>query len=190
MKYTDCMIDLETLSTRWDATILSIGYQFFTPSKDLYGPAGEILVEFKNNVQDRHVLKSTETWWSEQGEDAQRVLHSDGRLSLADALELLTKEIVEHSNAQKVQVWGNGSVFDITILDHAFRTVLGRGAPWQFRFVRDVRTIVEVGRMFSFDPKKTIPFTGVKHNAADDAKHEASYVTEIVQLLQHINKKG
>ncbi|WP_314731978.1 3'-5' exonuclease [Escherichia coli] len=48
---------------------------------------------------------------------------------------------------------------------------------------RDVRTIVELGKTIDFDARTVIPFEGVRHNALDDARHQAKYVTATIQKL-------
>ncbi|MBC1033642.1 3'-5' exoribonuclease domain-containing protein, partial [Escherichia coli] len=47
----------------------------------------------------------------------------------------------------------------------------------------DVRTIVELGKTIDFDARTVIPFEGVRHNALDDARHQAKYVTATIQKL-------
>jgi len=186
-KYTDLVIDLETLSTRWNATVLSIGYQFFSPLTFEFGPKKEILVEYAGlTQQNHHVCNGTKKWWSKQGEDAKRVLTEPNRVALGEALNILTADVVQSSNTDSLEVWGNGSSFDITIMDFAFRTHLGREAPWRFYNVRDVRTLVKTGQLFGIEFKANNSFVGVKHNAADDAEHEAKYITDIITSLNSI----
>ncbi|EBO5570485.1 3'-5' exoribonuclease, partial [Salmonella enterica] len=48
---------------------------------------------------------------------------------------------------------------------------------------RDVRTIVELGKAIGFDPKRDMPFEGTRHNALDDAIHQAKYVSAIWKKL-------
>lgn len=48
---------------------------------------------------------------------------------------------------------------------------------------RDVRTIVDLGQSIGFDPKRDMPFDGIKHDALADAIHQARYVSAIWQLL-------
>ncbi|EQA7358075.1 3'-5' exonuclease [Enterobacter hormaechei] len=48
---------------------------------------------------------------------------------------------------------------------------------------RDVRTVVEMGKAISFDPKRDMPFEGTRHSALDDAIHQAKYVSAIWQKL-------
>lgn len=53
---------------------------------------------------------------------------------------------------------------------------------------RDVRTIVEMGRVIlNIDPKKTMTREGVHHSALDDAKFQAKYVSEIWTLFEAVS---
>lgn len=46
---------------------------------------------------------------------------------------------------------------------------------------RDVRTIVELGRLVGFAPKRDMPINGERHNALADAIHQVRYVSAIYQ---------
>ncbi|HBC9301057.1 TPA: 3'-5' exoribonuclease, partial [Escherichia coli] len=48
---------------------------------------------------------------------------------------------------------------------------------------RDVRTIVELGKAIDFDARTAIQFEGERHNALDDARYQAKYVSVIWQKL-------
>ncbi|MFW8589859.1 3'-5' exonuclease [Glaciecola sp. 2405UD65-10] len=186
--YTDLMLDLETVSTRNNAAIVSIGYQFFNPTTEEFGPNKEIVIDTTYAVEPEfnpgyHVCARTMNWWSKQGAEAKRIFEDVNNVSISYGLELLIDEILDHSEANDLLVWGNGSTFDITILKNAFLLSHDSEPPWQHENVRDVRTLVAIGRLFGIDPKVDIEFTGVKHNAADDAKHQAVYCTAIHQLL-------
>lgn len=74
--------------------------------------------------------------------------------------------------------WGNGSTFDITILEAWFNAV-GVRCPWKFWNVRDVRTAVD---LLGINPKE---FTrdGTYHNALDDCLHQIKYLTSGTKTL-------
>lgn len=55
--------------------------------------------------------------------------------------------------------------------------------PWRYYNDRDVRTIVELGKAIDFDARTAIPFEGERHNALDDARYRAKYVSVIWQKL-------
>ncbi|WP_434218569.1 3'-5' exoribonuclease domain-containing protein [Escherichia coli] len=59
----------------------------------------------------------------------------------------------------------------------------GIPCPWRYYNDRDVRTIVELGKAIDFDARTAIPFEGERHNALDDARYQAKYVSVIWQKL-------
>lgn len=196
-EYTDLMIDLETLSTEIDTAIVSIGYVFFNPDKKIFSPTREILVDHESMVKNGyHVSDSTLKWWGKKTGRAQMVFNSTDRLSIADALRELTKDIEKYSNPERVKPWGNGALFDIGAIGYAYRKEFGqafsqerngekslRSTPYMHFGVRDVRTHVEDGLRFGLNPKYDMPFTGTPHNSADDALHQAQYCTVITQVM-------
>lgn len=117
----------------------------------------------------------------EQGEDARKSLTSDTQ-ELSTALTWLSDFITKHANPKFVQVWGNGASFDCVILRNSY-ALAGHQAPWQWWNDRDVRTIVELGKAIGFEPKRDMPFEGTRHNALDDAIHQAKYVSAIWKKL-------
>lgn len=90
--------------------------------------------------------------------------------------------IIKNANHKFVQVWGNGASFDCVILRNSY-SLTGQPVPWQWWNDRDVRTIVELGKVIGFDPKRDMPFKGTRHNALDDAIHQAKYVSAIWKKL-------
>lgn len=50
--------------------------------------------------------------------------------------------------------------------------------------MRDMRTIVDVAKSANFD-SKSIAFEGTKHNALDDAKHQARVISAAYQHLTY-----
>ncbi|EOK2527909.1 3'-5' exonuclease [Escherichia coli] len=71
---------------------------------------------------------------------------------------------------------------DCVILRNSY-SLTGQPVPWQWWNDRDVRTIVELGKVIGFDPKRDMPFKGTRHNALDDAIHQAKYVSAIWKKL-------
>ena len=59
----------------------------------------------------------------------------------------------------------------------------GIHCAWSYCIDRDVRTIVELGKAIDFDARTAIPFEGERHNALDDARYQAKYVSVIWQKL-------
>ncbi|EFB9388736.1 exonuclease [Escherichia coli] len=173
------MIDLETMGKNPDAPIISIGAIFFDPQTGDMGPefSKTIDLETAGGVIDRDTIK----WWLKQSREAQSAIMTD-EIPLDDALLQLREFIDENSGEFFVQVWGNGTNFDNVILRRSYERQ-GIPCPWRYYNDRDVRTIVELGKAIDFDARTTIPFEGERHNALDDARYQAKYVSAIWQKL-------
>ena len=173
------MIDLETMGKNPDAPIISIGAIFFDPQTGDMGPefSKTIDLETAGGVIDRDVIK----WWLKQSREAQSAIMTD-EIPLDDALLQLREFIDENSGEFFVQVWGNGANFDNVILRRSYERQ-GIPCPWRYCNDRDVRTIVELGKAIDFDARTAIPFEGERHNALDDARYQAKYVSVIWQKL-------
>ncbi|MGH0334410.1 3'-5' exoribonuclease domain-containing protein [Escherichia coli] len=173
------MIDLETMGKNPDAPIISIGAIFFDPQTGDMGPefSKTIDLETAGGVIDRDTIK----WWLKQSREAQSAIMTD-EIPLDDALLQLREFIDENSGEFFVQVWGNGANFDNTILRRSYERQ-GIPCPWRYCNDRDVRTIVELGKAIDFDARTAIPFEGERHNALDDARYQAKYVSAIWQKL-------
>ncbi|KNF15586.1 exonuclease [Escherichia coli] len=173
------MIDIETMGKNPNAAIISIGAIFFDPQTGDMGPefSKTIDLDTADGVIDRDVIK----WWLKQSREAQSAIMTD-EIPLDDALLQLREFIDENSGEFFVQVWGNGANFDNTILRRSYERQ-GIPCPWRYYNDRDVRTIVELGKAIDFDARTAIPFEGERHNALDDARYQAKYVSAIWQKL-------
>lgn len=174
------MIDLETLGTAQDTIVPIIGACIFSPT------TGEITDTFYAhlNQKDQQTLGRTTTpatieWWKQQSDAAKKELLKPGR-PFKDVMEEFADFL-----PKKCVVWGNGATFDISILENCFR-MLGMNIPWAFWDVRDVRTVVDLAGKLPKEyrvEKGEFKFEGVAHNAADDARHQATYVSAMWQAL-------
>lgn len=179
------MLDIETLSVSKNAAIISIGAVFFNPA------TGELGSEFYQTItrasceaQGLEVDGDTLQWWSEQSFAARAVLFCEKATHIVFALEVFSQWILENTpQNQHVEIWGNGASFDCAIVANAFRRCAIK-LPWRYANERDVRTIVALGRnLLNINPKYDFPFLGTEHHALSDAKHQASYVSEIYRAL-------
>ncbi|WP_405000414.1 3'-5' exoribonuclease domain-containing protein [Escherichia coli] len=173
------MIDLETMGKNPDAPLISIGAIFFDPQTGDMGPefSKTIDMDTAGGVIDRGTIK----WWLKQSREAQSAILTD-EIPLDDALLQLREFIDENSGEFFVQVWGNGANFDNVILRRSYERQ-EIPCPWRYCNDRDVRTIVELGKAIDFDARTAIPFEGERHNALDDARYQAKYVSAIWQKL-------
>jgi len=166
------MIDLETLGTTPDSTIIAIGAVYFNPLEVLSQKPCEFFYTNVDWDQGRRICPSTVRWWLKQSKEAQQALMSEG-IPLKKALENLAEWLPSYCT-----VWGNGSTFDISMLEDAY----AHKAPWRYTCVRDVRTVVELAEDIVDRPPM---MSGVAHNALDDAIHQAKYVTEMCMALRN-----
>lgn len=164
------MLDLETLSTRPEATILTFGAVKFDPYTDQIHEQGLYLrVDVDEQiVLGRHVDDSTVEWWGKQADDVrEEALGDDNRVSLEQFTTELNRFLVGAGN-----IWAQGPVFDIVILENLYRQ-LNKPAPWYYWQIRDSRTLFGVHG----DPR--VKGRVGHHNALDDCKYQAQGVQEI-----------
>jgi hypothetical protein len=174
--YSELMIDLETLGQNENCVILSIGATFFDINKKEIGAAFYMPISIEEQMEKRVISPSTLKWWMGQSNAAKKVFSEQGQ-SLVDALENFEYWIKQHSKIKTLNVWGNGSTFDISIIEHAFRQY-GYKIPWQYWNVMDLRTFKRFMAGGNAVVKK-----GTNHNALDDAISQAEYV------IEHANRK-
>lgn len=161
------MLDLETLGRRAGCVILSIGAVSFR-----IDGKSRLASQFHANIDRESCQRAglvidpeTELWWAApERAEARRQLDIDPR-PLIEVIE----DFHEWFKAVKGEfIWAHGSVFDIPIWEYA-ANILYLGVPWDFRNVRDTRTLFHLS---CFD-LKAIPRKGTYHNSLDDASHQA-----------------
>ena len=183
--YVHVMVDLETMGKKHNAPIVAIGAVVFDPATGSIGESFYKVVCLESSVNWGAVIDpSTVIWWLRQSSEARSAIVNDDAIPLQDAL-LQFREFVSDNVAggsKKAQVWGNGASFDNSILRSSYDCI-AEDYPWEYWNDRDVRTMLELGQVISFDPKTTIPFEGSRHNALADAIHQARYVSAIWQRI-------
>lgn len=170
------MLDEETMGTRPDAPIMSIGACYFDPFTGEIGDTFHEQIRLDSN--DSRCDASTVIWWMKQDDAARsKFFENEKAPELIDVLKRFSAFV-----KPRCKVWGNGAAFDNVILRHAYDS-RGMSEPWKFWDDMDVRTIVEIGKLLGIDPKRDMPFEGVKHDALADAIHQAKYVSLIWQTI-------
>ncbi len=176
-------IDLETLGTSPDSIILSIGaVAVCTETGQIVKFYGACAIDSQRH---RTISKSTLNWWESQSENAREALdfaESDDCPSLQDTLSRLTKWLGDLGQTHDVYVWGNGSDFDIAMLNHAYKQI-SDFVPWNFRHSRDMRTLYDVTLRFGLDIKGNAKRVGTHHHALDDAEFQSSVIIESLRQI-------
>lgn len=171
MKYTDVMLDLETMGNKSNAAIVSIGAVEFNIETGEMGREFYKVVDLQSCLDaGLNVNGSTIYWWLQQDDEARKRICEKGGL-LYDVLSRFNTWMEDC--VDKVRIWGNGARFDIGILEDAYLALqpCKLQTPWYFRSEMDVRTLVS----FAPNIKANLPFTGVEHNPIDDCKHQIQY---------------
>lgn len=177
----DLSIDIETLSLKPNATILSIAAVLFDRESGDVGPHLHIACCFG---QGRDIDWQVVDWWKEPQQAAAwaelLAFQKNQPYRLDWALEKLARFIRQH---HPERIWGNSPSFDLVILTDAFRQH-DIPAPWPFWVERDCRTLVNVCRQITgVDPKKQVAFDGTAHSALADAIYQARYASAAYRLL-------
>lgn len=178
---TDFMIDIETLGVRSGSIITQIAVRGFSLE---CGVSTHQRLNKKIDISDSilngmSIDQSTVDWWKAQSKEARELVFSGDKVSLSEALDELSKLVKSEDN---VRVWGNGSSFDISLLEEAYR-IMNKEIPWKFYRVRDLRTIVDLAELKGFN-KKDIKFEGVPHNAEDDCLHQIKICCSAFKYLK------
>ena len=161
-------IDLETIDTCPQATVLSLGAVKFNPL-DNSEPHSEMY--FKISIDDQDKLGRTsrdDTIALLPKQDPQIIeeaFDQDSCITVDEALKRISKWVVGVDT-----LWGQGYGFDYTIMEDMFR----RGAkpiPWNFWIIRDSRTLFGCCQE---DPRKKIQ--NDLHNALADAYYQSKAI--------------
>lgn len=172
----DIMIDLETLGTYVDAPIISIGAQAFDLEKGILTDTFYMALDVKDQLDTKKRFMSSDTfkWWLSQSAGAKGVFRENATPTEV-ALQTLAGWILglagsKAQSTRKICVWGNGSSFDITLMETLF-VDYGVKCPWMYYKVMDLRTFKRL-----IAGGASIEVEGTAHNALDDARAQAQYV--------------
>jgi len=179
---TDIMLDMETLATGTQPTMLTIGACKFDPlGNEATNPDMDVFyIRLDLESQEaigRDVFDSTVEWWGNQSAAAQEEALGDPtpenpRYTIEEAFEKLYKFCWGAK-----RVWSNGATADIIWAETAFRQV-NRAIPWKFWEIRDVRTAFDIG----INPNMPLV---TAHNALEDAVNQAIGIQNVFRTLQN-----
>jgi hypothetical protein len=127
----------------------------------------------------RTFTADTLKFWMNQDGAAKKVFNEKSKPT-AEVLKLFVQWVKANSSVGKCKPWGNGSHFDISIMESLLRD-FELECPWLYYNAMDVRTL----RRFLANNAK-IPKTGVNHHALDDANGQADFVIEHYQFYKRM----
>ena len=171
----DVMVDIETLSSRLDAVVLSIGACEFDPESGVvgltfYGAANP-------NQSGRHISGDTVLWWLLQDDAARKAITGRKRVTLEKLLEQFSGWF---PGGEKI--WSHAT-FDIPVLTSAYESV-GKKPPWIFSNCRDIRTILDHGGMSRDEYVRLKESGGTLHDALSDAIGQAAIVSACIARIR------
>tara|TARA_R110002167_G_scaffold60282_2_gene170393 strand:+ start:1108 stop:1680 length:573 start_codon:yes stop_codon:yes gene_type:complete len=182
------MLDIETMDTSKEASVLSIGACMFDPrGANDYGKRAEDPItdthyeraSLRSNLEaGRTMSADTILWWMQQSEAARFELHSGEQSPLGIALYNFRKWAVARDQVA-TRIWAKSPDFDCVIMQDAM-TKSAEMWPFKFWESRCVRTITELAYPEGDEPPLGI---GVAHNALDDSIRQALRVQECYRVL-------
>lgn len=191
-RFGDIMVDLETLGTRQDTIVLEISAVEFNRYTGEIGEVFDAKLDIDDQLSYRRSLsRETLQWWFKQDEAAIKNVFDDvggikfetstALFEFSNFVERCDNKCNSDSDRRVVKLWGNGSIFDLGILQNMYETCIFKvKLPWKFWAVNDVRTIVDLNP----DVKKNCEFDGTPHCAVDDCKHEIKYLVETLKTIK------
>jgi len=159
------MIDLETLSTKSNAVILTIGAIKFNRNEEPL-PLNRMDTFYRKiDIQSCMDVglttdKKTIEWWNKQSNEVVvEAFEGDDRIPLE---EMLTQFSMWFENSNR-KIWSHGDDFDCVILNNAY-TACKLEPPWKFWNTRDTRTLFDIKNFNLNSIQNKQP-----HNALEDA---------------------
>jgi hypothetical protein len=173
----DVMIDIETLSTKPEAVVLSVGAVKFNMHDEPVEKIHWRLSIDEQTEADRDISDDTLEWWSKQALAVRaEVFSEDNRISVPEFFKELNRYVTGCD-----KIWCQGPQFDLVIIENLYRQFEHHWS-WQYWQVMDSRTLFQVMKHFNFeDPRK-----GVQqdlHNAAEDAYWQAIGVQKMYSAI-------
>ena len=163
------MVDLETLSTRPYASIISIGACRFSFS------GFKIIDTFKVNIDPAsckplgmHFCPDTMAWWKSQPRELTKGVFNN-QVPISEAISMLSDWWVNDT-----MFWANGISFDSSILSNAYFQ-LNMKKPWDYWDEMDLRTVYH---MVGFSNRKARAGKEGHHDALEDAKEQTKQLLE------------
>ena len=175
------MLDLETLGTRPDAVVLSIGAVAF--DEHGLGSTFYVTLDVDDQVENlgRRVQGNTVLWWGTQPRHVWNAAIESPR-SAKIGLQLFSVWAKENA-AESPLVWGNGADFDNAILGSLYDSIK-MDKPWKYSGNRCYRTLKNLVKL---KPGQGMPRDeSTMHNALADAVHQANYAVWYLANLKEM----
>lgn len=175
MILNEISFDIETMGLDSNAAIVAVGMTRFNRKTGDYVTTTYYIKDPSGNIDI-----DTVRWWCDQEDEVRSKIstpqHGYIALTEQELCETIT-QVVDNNT----KVWGNGSIFDISILESLFKRK-SISVPWKFWNIRDVRTVVDMYDVDVVELSKSIDGY-IKHECGIDSMLQAKIVIESNKML-------
>tara|TARA_B100001287_G_C22619102_1_gene499079 strand:+ start:553 stop:1107 length:555 start_codon:yes stop_codon:yes gene_type:complete len=173
-KQYQVMVDIETLSTRQNAAILSIGATKFNIESGVIDTYYQNIDASTCKKYERHVDKGTIEWWGKQSKEAVKQL-------LVDVMpfDKAIHEFRDWYGDKSIPIWGNSAGFDVQILESAMYSVGYEKPPWMYWHIHCFKTATNLVGVSN--AKIRANENDTHHNALDDAISQTNTLVTILR---------
>lgn len=138
----DIMVDLETLGTHANSTIIQISaIAFDIKTGEHYYKFNKIADISKNEDFEMNVSGDTIKWWLTTNKELLAKLINEGEMSSAELVEDFGRWLSVVKSLGDLYLWGNGILFDNKMLQYQLGEDL---YPIKYKNDRDLRTLVDL----------------------------------------------
>lgn len=171
--YNGVMVDLETMSTDSNASIIAIGaVRFWLNVKQTEFTQDQLFYKAvsldSSQAAGLHIKADTVMWWLGQSEEARSAFKNP--VSLASALNDFSRFV----QYKETFIFGNGAAYDNVVLHNAYKAI-NLKYPISYKYDVCYRTLCKLSN------DKPPKFEGTKHNALDDAKAQTRHLMELLE---------
>lgn len=181
--FDNIMVDIETLGTKSNSVILSIGAVQFDITTSKTSKTFYQVLDLNETLKNSEfkIDASTLIWWINQNKKAKEVFENKNRIHPLDGINNLKNWISEINTYDDIKIWGNSNRFDLGLLENYF-TYYGFETPWSYKNERDIRTLVALAP----EIKNNHKWIGTSHNALDDCYNQIAYCSKIWKKLKKV----
>jgi hypothetical protein len=180
----DVMIDIESLSLKPNALVLSIGVVPFSVADSAVYEGRYFQLNIREQqVLGRHVDVDTIAWWINQAETnpkAAEVFRTKGS-SLVPAMYEFGQYVAQETH-EGGRIWALGPQFDIVVLESLLEDC-GVSKPWDYKQINDMRTIRSFVKRLGVEHEIRCPENMAMHDAHADATHQARWLVQALKYL-------
>lgn len=140
----DIMVDIETLGTNSDSTIIQISaIAFDIKTGEHFSTFNKIADITKNDDWKMNITGSTLVWWLNTNKELLTKLLNSGEGSSTELIEEFYQWLIGLGLLGDLHLWGNGILFDNQMIKYQLEAI-GMEYLIKYKNDRDLRTLVDL----------------------------------------------